>query len=281
MRYPMSVITAATMAALTACGGDSSPVEPPPDGPVVARIELVTDSALLFTGASYDGRTLVRAYDAAGHLLPDAHLDYDVPDGWTVRGDTIVAPAAESEGHIVITPARASVGRSLGVSAQVSDGDGASATMEVTAAVDLRAYNWMAWWSCSQRPGDDTQMTPDDPHIWYDSLDAGPMAVDSVVYPGDGSWIPNFGGVAQVWLTGEARLYRSDGKTDTVFASHQVTEIDRQAPDSLILREAGAVGTSGAAIKTDDVPLTYVGGAWCHGWSGTPGAVALVGEPKQ
>jgi len=280
MKRSMILLTAMV---LSACGGDHGIVAPPPPPPPPAgalHVELKAGDALLFTGSKVPASALVsRVLDDHGNVVTGAHLAVTVPSGWTVSGDTIIAPSAEKRGIIRFAASTGASGSLVSADASIVAADSLAPTdsLTATAGVDLRGFAWRASWSCAGGTFITTENIP------IDSATFDHVAVDSVVYPGDESFVPNFGGVAQVWWTGPEVRFLRNGTVDTVtITNHQV--VARQAPDSLILSVGSNNPATGIdewpAVKASESPLTYTGGTWCDvEWRTARGAVTLEAEP--
>lgn len=255
-------------AVLAACG---EPTPPPAEVPVY-RIDYTTPEALVFTSDKVPVRALVRAYDASGNELPSARLALTLPSGWTRQGDTLRAPAAEGRGLLEAAPAAA---------AHLDHAPGHEAT-ELTSAVDLRGAVWALTWKCVQSPNSSVIMG---------NFDATPVdsvlvsvTADSVTYPADtGAWVPNFGGVAQVWYKGTAHQYVRDGR-DTLLVAEGAIVVAKQAPDTIFVDPSFAASSAPPMPMLKGAEWAYEGGTGCPAeyalQGGTRGAITMVGTPK-
>jgi hypothetical protein len=239
---PRSLIALALMLALAACGGSADSTAPS-NTPRVARIGYATDAALVFTGTTVPAEALVQAYDADGAQLSDTLLRFVLPPGWTLARDSITAPSFEAAGGLVAYPrAGYAAARAL---ADAAPGDSTA----VTAASDLRHYDWIWTWTCADTAppyllmGDRVDSVTRQP-IYLDSVHYA-LAPDTIVYPGDtaatdaatwmDTYVHNSGGVAQTWMHGTIIQYYRDGIADTLIDAGGFATIDHQAPDTLFL----------------------------------------------
>ncbi len=91
-----------------------------PSRPGLAQVQLRGTSGQVFTGSVVPGQLLVaQVLDSAGDVVSNAMLSLAAPPGWTVRGDTLVAPTREALGTVTVTataadPSSASSALSLG-----------------------------------------------------------------------------------------------------------------------------------------------------------------------
>ncbi|HEX6048121.1 MAG TPA: hypothetical protein VFZ21_02595 [Gemmatimonadaceae bacterium] len=268
------IVPAALLVALVACGGGSTePVEPPLQQ--VSRIAYATDAALVFTGHTVAVRDLVKAYDAAGAELPSSMLSLTLPAGWTLVGDSLHSPSAERVGGFRATP---KVSRSLASSgARFEVGDVATDSTVLTAGIDLRAFAIAGSFRCVFTA----------PHIYavatrggwpLDSVQVDVVA-DSVVYPGDSSYVHNVGGVAQVWFTRRSLEFVREpySRVDTTTGPMEQT-IARQAPDSLLFDGKYVGAGDRPAVKT--ASATYAGVSWCGVNTDRADPVILTLTPK-
>src|SRR5690348_122314 len=85
----------------------------------------------------------------AGAEVRDPVLTLAAGSGWTIRGDTLIAPATEGRTTLRISATRAE--RTTAAWVHLS-GTGATTpvtdSLTVTAGIDLRASAWTASWSC-------------------------------------------------------------------------------------------------------------------------------------
>jgi hypothetical protein len=241
-------LTLAALGFLGACGGGDAVT--PPVKPAPPTLELHTDTALVFTGRPVALAALVTARDAHGNTVALPELAVALPDGWIVRHDSIVPPAYESRGTIVVGLAAS------GLSGAGPLGDVTGQALDATAAVDLRGRGFVASWRCVAAGG-----IMNAAGVAVDSVVYDRMAVDSVVYAADSGFVRNFGGVAQMWWSGGKVVHLADGTADTVSESNHV-EVTRQAPDSLMFTVETA-STGAPAVKVSASPLTYEGATWC------------------
>jgi hypothetical protein len=266
-----TIIATLAALALVACGGSSAEPTAPTPPATVARIEYITGTALLFTGRAVPLRALVRAYDAVGNELPSSTLALALSPGWTLDGDSLVAPTSERTGALTASGRAAATEASASHSASVADG------VALTAAIDLRAFRWTASWRCTQ-PAPGAAIVGNDGTPVDSALFRG-FVVDSVVYPTDSGFVRSidFRGLAQLWVSGDKVDYLRDGRTDTT-AITPVIVVARQAPDSIFFRDPEG-GDPVAAVRS--APGEYQGATWCsHSWSGERGAVTFTGTPS-
>ena len=119
----ISVRMAMLLALLSACSGTTTsptqPVAPPPPAQPppppapqatgIAAVQLVTDTGTIFTGNATRWRPFVaNVIDSSGNIVTNATLSLTASPGWTVQGDTVVAPLTEVSGAFQITATRGS-----------------------------------------------------------------------------------------------------------------------------------------------------------------------------
>jgi hypothetical protein len=143
----------------------------------------------------------------------------------------------------------------------------------VTSAIDLKAKQWRVSYFCAANG----RVNLHD-HRYVDSMRVESAAVDSIVYASDEGWIPQFGGVAQVWYSGTIRRWLEDGAEVTAtMSAHQ--EILRQAPDTIVAGSVHSIERQNmvrVAGGSGGVPLRYEGGTWCGiEWARTRGPVTF------
>lgn len=121
---------------------DSQPDTTPKAPPGIAKVVLVTDTGTVFTGQVIPGQTLIAAViDSAGDTVHDATISLATSSpGWTVHGDTVVAPTAEGVGTVTVTATR-------------TDPSQASAPLTLTDVVNATAYSWNLRFGCRVLPG--------------------------------------------------------------------------------------------------------------------------------
>src|SRR5258708_6731084 len=105
----MTRLSLILVAALLAAACSNSPgvtnVVPPPPG--IARVVLVSDSGTTFTGRAIPGQRFVaQVLDSAGKPVTNATLSFQTSAGWTLKGDTVIAPASEGVGTVKVTASR-------------------------------------------------------------------------------------------------------------------------------------------------------------------------------
>jgi hypothetical protein len=280
--YRLAGLFAATVLGAAACGGSSTEPKQDEPPPAIARVELATDRVLVFTGRTAALSQLVsRVADVNGAPVPASSLVFSVtaPAGWQVRGDTVTAPSGESVAELRISAAYKASASSAVASVLLAAIDVAAPTIDATAGIDLRAHSWRASWRCADTTGYPTGMT--DAGLLIDSVQFDRVAFDSVVYQGDASWVPNYGGIAQVWWHGPVIRWLQNDTTDTVAVANH-NEIVRQAPDSIVITpgfnnpETGVGEWPLVRVSAAATPLRYEGGTWCRSeWIGRRGAVTL------
>lgn len=283
-------LSLAALALVAACGGADSITKPPtpPKGPVVARIVYRTPDAYLFTGKAVPVSALVTAYDSAGHELPSSTLTIALSSGWTVRGDSVVAPAHEVAGGLLkaypATVRSSAVVAASGLAPDTprfSTSGTAPDSTALTAMLDMRAFAWAATFRCAVRPGDRAAMTDD--AIYMDSLEYHVHA-DTVAYPGDGNYVPQWSGEAQISWSGTATEWLRNGETRDSVPVTIVLPLRGQAPDSLVfdpMQGAGGMGYA-AVVRPDTSSYVYRGPSMCNPglWLGVNGPTTVTGTKK-
>lgn len=288
-RFAVPLVAAALVAAVAACARDNPAAPPPPPAPLppVTRVEVKADTVLLFTGSKTPAKAfVVTAYDSTGAVVADPVLSIAVPYGWTVRGDTIVAPAFESVGKIKVSARRrtsldpaASLaldrvpGVPLYAAAGTTTAPAATDSVTATAAIDLRAYTWGIQWGCTGGNIMIDGVTGQIDSLTYDGQ------VVRVDYPSDtATWVRDYDGVAQLHWRGTRSAFQHDSlvKVDTV--EFTPASVFRQAPDTLVFSSPlwsvnPATGTGqypAPRVSPDTVKRVYQGAGWCG--TGTGGA---------
>lgn len=253
------------------------PTPPPPQIPQPARVQLKANDVLVFAGQRVALRDLVwRVTDQQGRDLTEYTLTAHLPAGWSIRNDTVQAPATETKVSLRVTATHlpTSTNRSAGplFSSHTAPAD-TTDTATVTSGVDLKARQWEVSYFCATR----ARVALHD-HRYVDSMRVENASIDSVVYATDSSWIPQFGGVAQIWYSGTVRRWLEDGSEVTATISpHQ--EILRQAPDTIVAGSATSNERHNmirVAGSLQGAPLRYEGGTWCEShWTHTRGPVTF------
>lgn len=269
-----------------ACGGTSSVQPPPPEPPGIARVVLLTDKGVVFTGKALPGQKLVaQVIDSAGHVVPPSDtsvkLTAQASPGWTVKADTVIAPATEGYGNVTITATRADP------SSAVSDGAVVAATFDLSllkltgssimCRVDVAAYLADAGGDWAHYQGPKSPPTPTRPQgDFVDSLHLDGITIDSVNYAGSGDWRLTAGdwnlfGLAYWHLT--TKTYYLMNPPDNVFTfSGSADGVDgaltlvKQVPDSFTVSALGDTkGTvSYATGRKGLVPsYTFDGALFC------------------
>jgi hypothetical protein len=105
MRAALGII--ALLALVSACGGHANVTGPPPPPPPgIAQVVLVSPLWQMFTRQAVPGQVFIaRVLDSAGAPVPANRytLTVQASGGWTVRGDTVIAPARETIGAVALT----------------------------------------------------------------------------------------------------------------------------------------------------------------------------------
>lgn len=260
MRSRYLVLIAALAMALPGCGSDSPITEPAELVRVRANVVLKTDQVLMFAGRSVSLLALVdRVTNASGQPITDFKLEAVLPATWTLRNDTIFAPQNETVARLVVS---ATYLAPPAAAALPLFAESTTDTTAVTSAVDLKGRRWKVSFGCSA-VGYNAYMT--DASVYIDSIAVREAVVDSVKYSADSGWVRNYGGVAQLWMTGPMVRWLRNGTIDTVtYRNHH--EILRQAPDSLI---AGTSYSNERHPIVNSRPgiinqlLRYEGGTFC------------------
>lgn len=261
MRAPF--VTSLALLTLAACGGNGSTNPPPPPVNRVVSLTRADSSILQFTGKRVALSKLFRATDANGATISDARLTCVTPAGFTLTGDSLVAPTSETRGKLRCSATTIAAVAGLASSAQA---DAPADSMTVTAGIDLRLYTWRAVWKCAGDPY--ASYEPNGVVIGHvDSL-AMDGRVLSVAYAGDAGYVSNYRGDGVAQFTkwhGTETLYRGGAvvyaDTITVGLSQSV---QAQAVDTLFWSNPGKPGPFKAAPRTaDQTHRVYVGGDWC------------------
>lgn len=274
MRYA-SFVSLSLLTLAAAC--HDTPSAPTPPTPVAARVELKADQVLLRAGQTLRLSDLVaRVTDASGNAITGYTLTGTASGGCTLAGDTVRATnesLCRLRAQATYVPASASLAPVAPLFAAAGDSVGPD-TAVVVATVDLKAHRWRAAWRCTY-PGNREIMTDDGTFV--DSI-ASTAVVDSVHYATDNGWIPNFGGVAQLWYTADVERFLRTGAVDTVHAVVGQQAVASQLPDTVVMDVPDKRQSNGKAAKMSAPGqlLKYIGGTWCSlGWWGTRGPVAF------
>lgn len=266
MRYS-SLVSLALLVLAVAC--HDAPSAPTPPKPVAARVELKTDQVLLRAGQTLRLSDLVaRVTDASGQPITGYALTGTATGGCTLSGDTVKA-SAESvcrlRARATYVPAQASLAP---LYAAAGDSVGPD-TAVVVSSVDLGAHRWRAAWRCT---GHVNAVAEDGTPV--DSVHVSAI-VDSVRYAGDASWIPNFGGVAQLWLTMASDIFVSDGRVEHGQGVN-ARVVEAQRPDS-VLWWTGSGREISVRTSAPGALLRYEGGTFCErfGWSDVRGPITF------
>lgn len=209
----------------TACA--NSPTAPSPKPPGIASITLVTSTGTVFTGRALPGQRLVaQVLDSAGHAVTDAVLTASASPGWTVRGDTVIAPLTEGMGIVRLTATR------------TDPSSATSSPLTIAGVIDLRTLHLSGTVLCRYLPR--SLMGGPDGLTFIDSV-AYAYQIDSVHYVGDtssyaGYLLGHYGGVGTLWLSGPTTQYLVTGATYTVLGGHSLVSLDAQVPDTLVFR---------------------------------------------
>jgi hypothetical protein len=263
MRYYRVTFVAslALLALLAACSSSDGPTPPPP--PPVNRVASLTradTSILQFTGRKVAIRKLFAARDASGATVADARLTCVTPAGFTLTGDSLVAPTAEARGKLrcsatTISPsiAASSAQRVASLPADPQD------SLTVTAGIDLRAHVWRVSYRCKNGGWQTNDGTP------IDSAGVLAAPVDSVVYPLEQGYVSQWGGVAQMYFKGRLVRWLHPGTTDTITVGPWNGPIVAQLPDSLALpiNALGGPDFVRVPVAVNGGLRTYTGGSFC------------------
>lgn len=244
--------------ALVACGGGKdSPTQPPPVTNRVASLTRADTSVLQFTGKKVAIRTLFIAKDAAGAVIPNANIHCTTPTGFTVTGDSLVAPTSELRGRVRCSATTMTYLLTSSAGPQRTDPlpDPAD-SLTVTAGIDLRASAWHAQWSCG---------SPTVGVVGYGIVDSvqfnGP--VSRFDYPSDASYMRNFDGVAQVVWRGERAVWKNDAVLGRDTIEYTWATVWRQSPDTLFTYSPTWSGGAYPMVLNQASPRRYVGRSWC------------------
>jgi hypothetical protein len=212
-----------TAALLAAC---SHSVTGPTKPPGIASITLVTSTGTVFTGRALPGQRLVaQVLDSAGHAVTDAVITASASPGWTVRGDTVIAPLTEGTGTVRLTATR------------LDPSSATSSPLTIAGVIDLRTLHLSGTVLCRYLPR--VVMGGPDGLTFIDSIGYA-YQIDSVHYVGDtssyaGYLLGHYGGVGTLWISGSQVQYLVTGAT-YVRPGVQVVPLDAQVPDTLVFR---------------------------------------------
>jgi hypothetical protein len=246
------LLSVALLAFLGACsGGSDSPTQP--EGNRVVTLTRVDTSVLQRIGKKTSIRQLFIAKDAAGAVIPNAEIRCETPTGFALNGDSLITIGGESRGKLKCLATTVPLTPSTGFTPSTGPTD----SLTITAGIDLRAYHWRLSFGCLSVGSAEA-----DP---IDSVDVTNAPVDSVVYPGDASFIRNFAGVAQLWYHGEyVRFHRSSAQDTVAFAAVSGT-LESQRPDSLQFdNDPSSNRPLAPAVLVQASPRKYVGGSFCN-----------------
>jgi len=130
-----NIVGAVLAVLLTACSGGSSG----PKVPGVDQILLIETDATVFTGQVIPSQQIVSlVIDSTGTAISNATITLQASPGWTVRHDTLIAPATEGTGTVTVT---ASLGHSS-----------AQSSMQLSAITNLNAHGpWTLEFGCQPK----------------------------------------------------------------------------------------------------------------------------------
>lgn len=255
-------VTFAACLTLAACGGDGGTNPPPPAVNQVASLTRTDSSVLQFTGKKVAIRDLFVAKDAAGAVVPSAHLSCATPTGFTYTGDSLIAPTVEARGKLRCSATTVSYMLAPGQSGaqRLAAADPAD-SLTVTAGIDLQSITWRIHWRCT---GGDA--------LW-DQL--GGTRADSVdydgriaewLYPGEtGAVRSNFGDVASLTVTPTITLYKSDAVAwQGDGPPYPYASAERQAVDTLFLVLNVRSYARDTLVRVNgSTPRVYTGANFC------------------
>jgi hypothetical protein len=232
---------------LAAChSGPTGPQAPPG----IASVTLVTSTGTVFTGRALPGQRLVaQVLDSAGHAVTDAILTATASPGWTVHGDTVIAPSTEGPGTIRITASR------------TDPSSATSSPLTVAGVIDLRTLHLNGTVMCHYAPN--VVMGGPNGTTFLDSIGYA-YQIDSVHYVGDtssyaGYLLGHYGGVGTLWTSGPHTQYLTPGGTYTTTSGYLVLALDAQVPDTLVFRPTGSITdtTRWRAVRTGTTVPAY------------------------
>lgn len=235
------------------CGGTRSTQPPPPPPPGLARVELAATSGTVFQGHAIPGQLFVaRVVDSADQVVPDVVLSAVASPGWAVRGDTVVAPAAEGLGTLRIVATRRTP---AGSAMAVAPDSAVSPDVAVSATVNLDTLHLGGnTITCRVRAG--VAMTNDSVGP-VDSI-AYTWAVDSVVYSGTdprGTYLIGvYGWAGQLWLSGPYTIFGVYGQAHYRDPGSYVA-LTKQVPDTLTI--GGTLYPNNKAPRSGGAKVSY------------------------
>ena len=192
---------------LAACGGGTSSG---PQLPGVDHILLVMDAGTVFTGQVIPSDQLVSlVIDSTGTAISNATISLHASPGWTVRHDTLIAPASEDTGRVTVT---ASLGQSSAHSA-----------MQLSAVTNLKAHGpWTVAFGCQ----------PMDTSYHVDSFTVA-ETIDSIVHEAP-AIAPSLATIWMMWYTPDSvTIYGHTGTTFVTSWSQESVGI-AAVPDTLV-----------------------------------------------
>jgi hypothetical protein len=182
-------------------------------------------------------RLVARVLDSAGQIVTDVTLSLNASPGWTVRGDTVVAPLTEGKGAVRVTATRRPApGSAPAYSSAIAMDSATSAAVSVGSVINLDTLRLTAT-SLMCRVGMQTVVNNDSVGR-VDSMRYVSPIVDSVLYqstsPTGGYLIGAYGWAGQFWLSADEIVY---GQAASARYIHQqwMVPMTKQIPDTLVL----------------------------------------------
>lgn len=225
------------------CVACDKTVSPPPPPAGIATVQLVADSGTIFMGKALPGARLVaHVLDSAGYEVPDVVLSLTASPGWTIHGDTVIAPLTEGRGSVQVTAKRrVSVAASAPINAPAVAMDSVTSdAVSLGTVVNLDSLQLTAT-SFTCRVGSQTVVTNDSVGI-VDSLQYVTPVVDSVLYESDsptgGYLIGAYGWAGQFWLSADLVVYGHTSSAHYV-GQRWFVPMTKQIPDTLTLGLTG------------------------------------------
>ena len=241
---------------LAACGGDKASG---PKLPGVSDIVLIAGAVTVFTGQVIPSKQLVFVViDCTNTPISNAIISLRASPGWTVRHDTLIAPASEDTGTVTAT---ASLGQSHAESA-----------MRLWAVTNLQTHGpWTVAFACQ----------PKDTSYHVDSFTVAER-VDSIVHKAP-AIADNLATLWMMWYTPDSvTIYGHNGLTFVTSWSQESVGITAQ-PDTLVfLLPINASDWIGNLKAMRPTPTTwrYVMPAlgWCYLTGYDPSGYVITGR---
>ncbi len=245
------------VALVAACAGSTAAPKVEPPG--IARVVLVSTVGTIFTGQALPGQRLVaQVLDSAGQATTYDSLVLIASPGWTVRGDTLIAPNTPGVGGVRVKAVR--IDPSSAVSDQVAI---ANVTDIRTARKALDSTGVV----CHYVAGNPQSYS--DVYGPIDSVAFDRQVVDSAGYgadsthPGVTYLVGTYGLAGGLYLSARVTTYYRDTATTTTATA--ILPIRREVPDSLYI-----VGPTARRDTLYAIPAVYMCMVRIVTWIGGP-----------